>query len=279
MEELTLESRMKLHDIRDHMHHYAGRRQVKAMTRERLEAAFLRVVEMVQGQAPKGEVDEAVERLHATFQDFTGHDQLMEAAYDRIIGILLSSQDSDAMVALNLAEVVRDEVAYYHRDLRLLPAERVTFISHYEPWVLANEVRLRRLAGNLLKNAADALSEERDTDGVTVEVDVGSVLEAREGVGPDVDPGNYATLDFRDDGGGIPEDVAEHLFQPGYTSKKGHMGLGLTFVKQVVDEMNGRIEIVQLESGTLIRMYFPLVEPPEEIRSAGRTEDRAAAPT
>ncbi len=70
------------------------------------------------------------------------------------------------------------------------------------------------------------------------------------------------TLSVRDHGTGIPEFALERIFDRFYslerpeTGKKSS-GLGLSFVKEVVQLHNGTIEIQNMKSGILARMTFP----------------------
>ena len=57
--------------------------------------------------------------------------------------------------------------------------------------------------------------------------------------------GDVARLGVRDDGPGIDPALREHIFDPFVTGSEGGVGLGLTFVKRVVGEHGGRIELVE----------------------------------
>jgi signal transduction histidine kinase len=55
--------------------------------------------------------------------------------------------------------------------------------------------------------------------------------------------GELARLEVQDTGKGMPPEVAEQVFTPFYTSKIGGTGLGLVFVRQIVEEHRGTIQI------------------------------------
>jgi len=62
----------------------------------------------------------------------------------------------------------------------------------------------------------------------------------------------------RDTGQGIAAADRERLFQPFFTTKAKGMGLGLPFIKSVVDRCGGRIEVRSREDrGTLFLLSFP----------------------
>jgi signal transduction histidine kinase len=77
---------------------------------------------------------------------------------------------------------------------------------------------------------------------------------------------DYAILVIKDTGRGMPQEVVEKVFVPFYTTKLGGTGLGMVFVRQIVDEHRG---IITLESklgrGTTVTIRLPhrFAETPE----------------
>jgi signal transduction histidine kinase len=76
-----------------------------------------------------------------------------------------------------------------------------------------------------------------------------------------LDPGQVE-ITFSDDGGGIPEEVQRHVFDPFFTTGRaqGRTGLGLYIVRNLVtDQLGGRISLVSAPGkGTIICMTLPL---------------------
>jgi signal transduction histidine kinase len=70
---------------------------------------------------------------------------------------------------------------------------------------------------------------------------------------------NFAVLMIQDTGRGMGPEVVEKVFVPFYTTKLGGTGLGMVFVRQIVDEHRG---IITLESklgrGTTVTIRIPL---------------------
>lgn len=94
-----------------------------------------------------------------------------------------------------------------------LPVEDADLIVETDQTLRADSIHLRHLFENLFKNAV-----EHSTDPVTVRV--GSLP-----------TGFYV----EDDGPGIPEDEREQVFEPGHTTDRDGIGMGLTFVSQLAD--------------------------------------------
>jgi signal transduction histidine kinase len=60
-----------------------------------------------------------------------------------------------------------------------------------------------------------------------------------------------------DNGPGIPKSAQERIFDPFFTTKPDGTGLGLSIVKQLVDVMQGSIQIVSPEKGVRLEVRIP----------------------
>jgi signal transduction histidine kinase len=68
----------------------------------------------------------------------------------------------------------------------------------------------------------------------------------------------FAVLVIQDTGRGMPQDVVEKVFVPFYTTKIGGTGLGMVFVRQIVDEHRGIITLEsQVGRGTTVTIRLP----------------------
>jgi len=65
-------------------------------------------------------------------------------------------------------------------------------------------------------------------------------------------------LDVRDDGPGIPEDLADRLFQPFVSGRPGGSGLGLAIVQRAVEAHRGLITVAStVGEGTTFTIFLP----------------------
>ncbi len=111
--------------------------------------------------------------------------------------------------------------------------------------VLADREHLLRTFNNLIKNAQQAMADDRAGDV--------RVLLRREG--------NEAIIEVRDNGTGIPADAVDHVFVPRFTTKSSGMGLGLPMVKRMVENAGGRVWFTTEEGkGTSFFVGLPLVK-------------------
>jgi two-component system, NtrC family, nitrogen regulation sensor histidine kinase GlnL len=137
------------------------------------------------------------------------------------------------------------------------------FIETYDPSlppVLANRDQLIQVFLNLVKNAAEAIGD----DAIDGEIELSTAF--RPGVRLKT-PGSAAPvslpLEFcvRDNGPGVPEDIAAHLFDPFVTTKASGTGLGLALVAKIIGDHGGIIECDSYPRRTTFRVLMPMYSP------------------
>jgi PAS domain S-box-containing protein len=124
--------------------------------------------------------------------------------------------------------------------------------------VLADPGQIEQVLVNLAINASDAMSNTGTLriDTANIVVDADSVPE-----GSPVAPGRYVRLRVSDSGSGMSADVANHAFEPFYTTKGegAGTGLGLATVYGIVTEAEATIAIhSELGVGTTITIMVPV---------------------
>ncbi len=144
-------------------------------------------------------------------------------------------------VVKNTLSLVGDSLKYHYITVKLMRTEdvRVTGLPSECSQVLSN----------IINNARDAI--------VANEVDDGQILidvfrEAGNGV-----------IAVRDNGGGIPEDIKEKIFDPYFTTREERMGTGMgLYMSKVIieDHLRGRIEARNVDDGAEFRIIIPLAQ-------------------
>jgi len=65
----------------------------------------------------------------------------------------------------------------------------------------------------------------------------------------------------QDEGAGIDENTAQHMFEPYFSTKKDGSGLGLAIAQRISEEHGGHLQLVSASSPTRFCMFLPHVFP------------------
>ena len=107
-----------------------------------------------------------------------------------------------------------------------------------------DEVLLRQVFGNLIRNAAEACEVA--------------------GVAPRIETRGHAAdrtcrISVDDNGPGVPEAARDKIFQPFFTTRSRGTGLGLAIVQKLVVTHNGRVTVGDSPlGGASFQIVFPL---------------------
>ena len=122
-------------------------------------------------------------------------------------------------------------------------------VIHFET---AHDVKLMGLPNeysqvllNLLSNARDAIQTHKNGGGrVDIRIE---------------NTGDTGCVMVRDNGGGIPEDILEKIFDPYFTTRPQGTGIGLYMSKMIIEgNMNGRITAHNVDGGAEFAVSVPL---------------------
>ncbi|MDI4665822.1 hypothetical protein K9U40_16045 [Xanthobacter autotrophicus] len=133
------------------------------------------------------------------------------------------------------------------------------------PEVLCRQDQLEQVIINLLQNARDAINERRARTGEHVAGHIVVRVEQADGPGaPDA-----VMIEVADNGGGIPDKVAERIFQPFFTTKppgKG-TGLGLSVSFGIVRDHGGSLSVRNGPEGAIFTIRLPARAPVAEAQA------------
>ena len=144
---------------------------------------------------------------------------------------------------LSAAEVVEQALRLIRHDPRARGVEISVRADPATPPIRASADRVVQVLINLAFNALDAMNGQGRLDLL---------------VGPGA-PGEV-TVEVRDDGPGMPPEVARRAFDPFFTTKAPGVGtgLGLFVSERIMDDLGGRIELhSQPGAGTRFRLVLP----------------------
>lgn len=108
--------------------------------------------------------------------------------------------------------------------------------------IMGDKKQLVRVFTNLLNNATQAISK---TENGLVRI----AVQKKE---------DKFYVDIKDNGDGIPVEIAEKIFLPNFTTKSGGAGLGLAIVRGIIRSMGGDVTFVSGKEGTIFTVSIPL---------------------
>jgi len=154
------------------------------------------------------------------------------------------------MVAIDLIEKIYKSTDTYNSNpniqISLRNNTRLQKVT-----VLGDRGQLLRTFNNLIKNAIEASSKRRK---LTVDIVINRL-------GTD-----SIEIQVKDNGIGVSEEARPNIFRPNFTTKSSGTGLGLAFVKQTIESMNGTIRFEStINVGTTFFIKIPLYQDKQPI--------------
>jgi signal transduction histidine kinase len=153
----------------------------------------------------------------------------------------LAQRKSSFFAPEDLNEIVRDTLELIKPEIR---AKNLFLIAEICPDPLMGRLNthlLKVALAHLLRNAVEA-TQPRGT----------ILVQTRQ-------EQQFAVLMIQDTGKGMSADVVDKVFVPFYTTKIGGTGLGMVFVRQIVDEHRGVINLdSKVGRGTTVTIRLPL---------------------
>lgn len=178
--------------------------------------------------------------------------------------------------------------------LRRLIGENIELdIQHQRSlWqVKVDQGQLEQVLINLAVNARDAMTQGGTLAIHTRNISIASAdeLDASLRMPPQeerIAPGDYVEVVIADEGGGIPEEVIDNIFEPFFSTKEvgSGTGLGLSTVYGIIKQTGGYIYLkTEMGQGTSFHLYIPrLIEEgaaARETKEASEAQDLTGAAT
>jgi two-component system, NtrC family, sensor kinase len=143
------------------------------------------------------------------------------------------------------------------------------------PPVTADAAQVEMALLNIAINARDAMPAGGVVIFKTRLVEVGEHSEPH-----DLAPGRYVAISAKDNGIGMPPDVAAKAFDPFFTTKEKGSGLGLSQTYGLARQLGGTVTIdTEQDIGTTITIYFPVMARSPISTDSERPVTDSAAPT
>lgn len=127
------------------------------------------------------------------------------------------------------------------------PDIRVTFHTHITPDDLilyADENLISQVVINLLKNAIQAIEADHTLD-KEGHIHIQAYCNEAEAI----------LIEIANNGPAIPQDIAEHIFIPFFTTKEGGSGIGLSISRQIMRLSGGNISLLPGKETTFVLKF------------------------
>lgn len=126
--------------------------------------------------------------------------------------------------------------------------------------IFGNKTNIQQVIMNLAINARDAMADGGNILVKTQNVELDSAYCEKF---TNLTPGHYILISVSDTGVGISNTLADHIFEPYYTTKpvgKG-TGLGLSIVYNIIQQHQGSIQFYsEVDQGTSFHIHLPIFE-------------------
>jgi C4-dicarboxylate-specific signal transduction histidine kinase len=129
-------------------------------------------------------------------------------------------------------------------SLRVEDCARLAIVTTIAPdahHVFADRIQIEQAFANLLVNACQALAG-RESGRVSISA---------------TRRGDDVVVQIRDNGRGLSEDAAAHLFEPFFTTREGGLGLGLAISRTIIEAHGGQLWAERPASGALFGLSLP----------------------
>ena len=169
-------------------------------------------------------------------------------------------------VLLDLNEVVRTALELQRHQLA---GSNITVAAELEPGlphVSGEEQELQQVVLNLVLNAFEAIAAARPSGAISVSTHADE---------------ERVWVSVRDDGPGMPLEVADRVLQPFFTTKDERLGLGLGIARELAIAHGGDMAVHSVEgAGTIVTLTLPrpVAALPAEAKDAAPEGAAAARP-
>lgn len=193
---------------------------------------------------------------------------------DRALARLIVTETDRIVALVNRMEVFSDDRPIAHTPVNVHTVldqvkaiaqhgfgRKIRILTEYDPslpQVHGNRDQLVQVFLNLVKNAAEAIGDVPNG-----KIVLSSAFRPGMRIGT---PGTQARISLplefcvRDNGQGVPDDLAPILFDPFITTKVNGSGLGLPLVAKIVGQHGGVVECEPGAHGTTMRVLLPAWE-------------------
>ena len=140
----------------------------------------------------------------------------------------------------SINKIINNVILLLEPQSNLKNIQLSSYINDNEIDINCDENQLKQVFINILKNAMESMP-----NGGNVHVKINTY-------------NDHISIQFKDEGCGIPEEQLERLGEPFYTTKADGTGLGLLITKKIIQNHNGQLIVKsEVNKGTLVEILLP----------------------
>ncbi len=181
--------------------------------------------------------DSQKEEFEKYFQILTGSTKTLD---NLVTNLLNSSNYTPAVLAKNDLAIIVNEVIEKASDRIYLSG--INVIKKYDKnyTILADKDKLKIAILNIIVNASEAVVPDEGLIEIQIEEEE-----------------NDFVLSIKDNGHGLEKEQKDKLFDPFYTNKENGVGVGLSSVKNILEDHDAQIRVFsEAGKGTEFKIYF-----------------------
>jgi signal transduction histidine kinase len=149
--------------------------------------------------------------------------------------------------AVELNEASHEVISLFHRELQNSRINLLSEFAEHLPLVQGDRIQLQQVLMNLIRNAADAMS---DVDDRPRQLIVRTAKVESDGV----------LVSVQDSGPGIDPTIRERIFDAFYTSKADGLGMGLSICRTIIEAHGGKLwATAALPYGAIFQFTLPVI--------------------
>jgi two-component system, NtrC family, sensor kinase len=144
---------------------------------------------------------------------------------------------------LDINDILKEVIGFLEKEALHRNIKLGLHLAADLPRIASDRGQLQQVFLNILNNAFAAVEDGGTVSVITWEKDMDTVV-----------------ITFQDNGHGMSEETLKHIYEPFFTTKKGHggTGLGLSITYGIVKRLGGEIEVHSKEGqGTRFTIYLP----------------------
>jgi PAS domain S-box-containing protein len=217
---------------------------------------FNNILSAIMGYTELSLID--AEKGSALEKNLTGVRKASERARDLVKQILAFARQTDEQFnPVHVKSIAQEALKFIRSTIPSTIEVRQSLES--DSLIRGNSTHINQIFMNICTNAAHSMEAFGGVLEVAlrdVELSVTSSL-----VLSGLQPGNYLQIIISDTGEGIKPEIAEHIFEPYFTTKNigEGTGMGLAIVHGIVEAYGGRIELKSVEhEGATFFVYLPI---------------------